>query len=228
MNTSVLFRDLSELVDGSDEDSVSIFAKTLKDHYVGAVDIQVLSPDAEVIMHQPENKLHHRKQPQKYLTLLEAAAKGEVVNATNEKRSNLMAESDLSMRKELMEVMNVFRGPGDGYQDYTPVEIDTTSFEQGGTLIIDIQVGAGEAVGSFDLFDGDAELPTEGFPDDALASEWDIPPGDTGQIRHQFASGQRFKLGATGNWFCEKGSTNAFLVKISVVPSEIGETEASS
>ncbi len=228
MNTSVLFRDLSELVDGSDEDSVSIFAKTLKDHYVGAVDIQVLSPDAEVIMHQPENKLHHRKQPQKYLTLLEAAAKGEVVNATNEKRSNLMAESDLSMRKELMEVMNVFRGPGDGYQDYTPVEIDTTSFEQGGTLIIDIQVGAGEAVGSFDLFDGDAELPTEGFPDDALASEWDIPPGDTGQIRHQFASGQRFKLGATGNWFCEKGSTNAFLVKISVVPSETGETEASS
>ena len=228
MNTSVLRRDLSELVARSGRDRVSVFAETLNDNYVYPVDIQVLSPDAEVIMHQPENKLHHRKQPQKYLTLLEAAAKGEVVNATNEKRSNLMAESDLSMRKELMEVMNVFRGPGDGYQDYTPVEIDTTSFEQGGTLIIDIQVGAGEAVGSFDLFDGDAELPTEGFPDDALASEWDIPPGDTGQIRHQFASGQRFKLGATGNWFCEKGSTNAFLVKISVVPSEIGETEASS
>ena len=228
MNTSVLRRDLSELVARSDRDRVSVFAETLNDNYVYPVDIQVLSPDAEAIMHQPENKLHHRKQPQRYLTLLEAAAKGEVVNTTSEKSSNLMPELDSSSRKELMEVMNVFRGPGDGYQDYTPVEIDTTSFEQGGTLIIDIQVGAGEAVGSFDLFDGDAELPTEGFPDDALASEWDIPPGDTGQIRHQFASGQRFKLGATGNWFCEKGSTNAFLVKISVVPSETGETEASS
>ena len=207
MNTWVLFRDLSELVDDPGEESIDIFAKTLKEHYVGAVDIQVLNPEGEIIMHQPENKLHGNRL-QKYLTLLADAAKGEVTNLASEKR------------EELMEVLNVFRGPGDGYQDYTTVEIDTISFEQEGTLIIDIQVGAGEAVGSFDLFDGDAELPIEGFPDDALVSVWDIPPGDTGQIRHQFARGQRFKLGATGNWFCEKGSTNAFLVKISVVPVE--------
>ena len=225
VNTSVLLRDLSELIEGPDEDSVSVFAKVIKDHYVYPVDIQVLNPKAELIMHQPDSKLPHDNRTQHYLTLLEAAAKGEVVNTTSEKSSNLMQELDSSSRKELMEVMNVFRGPGDGYQDYTPVEIDTTSFEQGGTLIIDIQVGAGEAVGSFDLFDGDAELPTEGFPDDALASEWDIPPGDTGQIRHQFASGQRFKLGATGNWFCEKGSTNAFLARVSVVPAETEETD---
>jgi hypothetical protein len=207
VNTWVLFRDLSELVDDPGEESIDIFAKTLKEHYVGAVDIQVLNPEGEIIMHQPENKLHGNRL-QKYLTLLADAAKGEVTNLASEKR------------EELMEVLNVFRGPGDGYQDYTTVEIDTISFEQEGTLIIDIQVGAGEAVGSFDLFDGDAELPIEGFPDDALVSVWDIPPGDTGQIRHQFARGQRFKLGATGNWFCEKGSTNAFLVKISVVPVE--------
>ena len=207
MNTWVLFRDLPELVDDPGEESIDIFAKTLKEHYVGAVDIQVLNPEGEIIMHQPENKLHGNRL-QKYLTLLADAAKGEVTNLASEKR------------EELMEVLNVFRGPGDGYQDYTTVEIDTISFEQEGTLIIDIQVGAGEAVGSFDLFDGDAELPIEGFPDDALVSVWDIPPGDTGQIRHQFARGQRFKLGATGNWFCEKGSTNAFLVKISVVPVE--------
>ncbi|MCG8625312.1 MAG: hypothetical protein MJE68_25345, partial [Proteobacteria bacterium] len=122
----------------------------------------------------------------------------------------------------------VFRGPGNGYQDYTTVEIDATLFEQGGALIIDIQVGEGEATGSFDLFAGDAELPTEGIPHEALASAWDIPPGDTGQIRHQFTRGQQFKLGATGNWFCEKGSTNAFVARIAVIPAEAGETEISS
>ena len=204
MNTSVLFRDLLELVDGSDKGSVSVFAKTLREHYIGAVDIQVLSPDAEVIMHEPENKLQYSE----YLALL-GDVKGGIVYH----------------RKALKEVLNVFRGPGNGYQDYTVVEIDTTRFEQKGILVIDIQVGEGEATGSFDLFAGDAELPTEGFPDDALASKWDIPPGDTGQIRHQFTRGQRFKLGATGNWFCEKGSTNAFLARVSVVPAETEETD---
>ena len=149
------------------------------------------------------------------MTLLTGAAKGEVVNLTESTEA-----LDLSASKQLMEVLNVFRGPGDGYQDYTTVEIDTTPFEQGGVLIIDIQVGEGEATGSFDLFAGDAELPTEGIPYGALASEWDIPPGDTGKIRHRFTDGQKFKLGATGNWLCEKGSLNAFFVRVSVVPTE--------
>ena len=215
VNTCILFRDLSELIDNySDEERVGIFARTIKENYVGAVDIQVLSPEAEMIVHQPENKLgRSRDRREKYLTLLAGAAKGEAVNL------NVSTEAlDLSASKQLMEVLNVFRGPGDGYQDYTTVEIDTTPFEQGGTLIIDIQVGEGEATGSFDLFAGDAELPTEGIPYEALASEWDIPPGDTGQIRHPFTDGQKFKLGATGNWFCEKGSLNAFLARVSVVP----------
>ena len=151
--------------------------------------------------------------------LLTAAANGEVIDFSSETEES-MPELDLSLGKELIEVLNVFRGPGNGYQDYTTVEIDATAFEQGGTLIIDIQVGEGEATGSFDLFAGDAELPTEGFPDEALASAWDIPPGDTGQIRHPFAHGQKFKLGGTGNWFCEKGSTNTFIARVSVVPIE--------
>lgn len=225
VNTCILFRDLSELIDVySDEERVGIFARTIKENYVGAVDIQVLSPEAEMIVHQPENKLgQKRDRREKYLTLLASAAKGEAVN---------LAEStqalDLSASKQLMQVLNVFCGPGDGYQDYTTVEIDTTPFEQGGTLIIDIQVGEGEATGSFDLFAGDDELPTEGIPYEALASAWDIPPGDTGQIRHPFTDGQKFKLGATGNWFCEKGSLNAFLVSVLVVPKEVEETEVSS
>ena len=196
VNTSVLFRDLLELVEDPDEDSVSVFAKTLRKHYVGAVDIQVLNPEGEIIMHQPENQLPSRDPAQRYLTQLADVAKGEIgspsagtagdptVTSENEEKS--IPKLDLGSPQEAMEVLNVFRGPGDGYQDYTTVEIDTISLEQHGTLIIDIQVGEGEATGSFDLFAGDAELPTEGFPDDALASAWDIPPGDTGQIRHPF------------------------------------------
>ena len=230
VNTCVLLRDLSELIEGSDTERVSLFAKTLKDNYIYPVDIQVLSPEAEVIIHQPDNKLPDNRlrgdRVERYLMLLAAAAKGEVMDFSSESEES-MPELDLSLREELMEILNVFRGPGDGYQDYTTVEIDATPFEQGGTLIIDIQVGAGEATGSFDLFAGDAELPTEGFPDDALASAWDISPSDTGQIRHPFTRGQRFKLGATGNWFCEKGSTNAFLARISVIPAETRETETS-
>ena len=228
INTWVTLRELSELIEGAKGERVSLFARSIKDYYVYPVDIQVLNLEAELIMHQPDSKLPHDNRTQKYLTLLADAVKGEVANLSNGNEEKSATESDLNSRNELMEVLNVFRGPGDGYQDYTVVEIDTTRFEQEGILVIDIQVGEGEAMGSFDLFAGDAELPTEGFPDDALASAWDIPPGKTGRIRYRFARGQRFKLGATGSWSCEKGSTNAFLVQVSVMLAETGEIEASS
>ena len=114
------------------------------------------------------------------------------------------------------EILNAFRAPGSGYQDYTVVNIDTTAFEDSGTLIIDIRVGAADISGSFDLFDGGAELPTEGYPDTALNSAWGIGPGEAGKIRHRFARGSVFKLGATGDWYGEKGRINAFRAKISV------------
>ena len=79
MNTAVLLRDLSELVKGLEAGRVSLFAKTLKDHFVYPVDIQVLNPDAEVIIHQPDNKLGEDR-VEKYLMLLAAALKGEVVD----------------------------------------------------------------------------------------------------------------------------------------------------
>ena len=114
------------------------------------------------------------------------------------------------------EILDVFRAPGEGYQDYTVVNIDTTAFENGGTLIIDIRVGSADTSGSFDLFDGDTELPTEGYPTDALTSMWGIRPNQAGQIKHLFARGKVFKFGATGDWYGEKGRTNAFHAKISV------------
>ena len=114
------------------------------------------------------------------------------------------------------EILDFFRTPERGHQDYTVVKIDATAFEDGGMLTIDLQVGSGQAAGSFDLFDGDNELPTEGVPDNMLAHEWGIPPGGTAVIAYRFDQGQIFQLGATGDWFSEKGSVNAFHARISI------------
>ena len=75
MNTWLLHRDLSELVVHSGRDRVSVFAETLNENYVYPVDIQVLSPEAEVIMHQPESRLPYDNEEQEYLTILGAATK---------------------------------------------------------------------------------------------------------------------------------------------------------
>ena len=113
------------------------------------------------------------------------------------------------------EILDIFRAPGNGYQDYTVVNIDTTAFEEGGTLTIYVQVGSADATGSFDLFDSDAELPTEGIPE-ALISAWGVKPNTATTICHHFERGEVFKLGATGDWFSKKGDMNAFYLKMSV------------
>ena len=114
------------------------------------------------------------------------------------------------------EVLDFFRTPERGHQDYTVVKIDATAFENGGMLTIEIRVGSGKAAGSFDLFHGNSELPTEGTPDNTLAHEWGISPGETAIIAYRFDRGQVFQLGATGDWFSEKGSFNAFYARISI------------
>ena len=113
------------------------------------------------------------------------------------------------------EVLDVFRAPGRGYQDYTVVNIDTTAFEDGGTLSIYVEVGGAEVLGSFDLFDSDTELPTEGVPD-ALVSIPGIEPNAATTIRHRFEQGEVFKLGVTGDQSSKIGDVNAFVAKISV------------
>ena len=126
----------------------------------------------------------------------------------------------LNSTQPSQEILDVFRAPGEGYQDYTVVNIDTTAFEDGGTLIIDIHVGSADVSGSFDLFDSDTELPTEGYPTGARSSMWGIRPSEAGKIRHHFARGKVFKLGATGDWYGEKGRINAFSAKIFVEPAK--------
>ena len=132
----------------------------------------------------------------------------------------------LSSEAPSQDVLDVFRTPTVGYQDYTVVVIDTRAFEKGGTLTIDIETGRADAEGFFYLFDGDSELPMdERVPKDKrLASTW-IEPDETKQLTHRFDRGAFFRLGATGCYGKnEKGSTNAFKARISVEPAQKPES----
>ena len=191
-------------------------------------DSLILSPDLELMGRQPVNDLLGSSMIRDYLTFLEEALAGKLPGFGEDTSEPELLNSDTvlsSLRVVLndvrtsQEVLNIFRTPGPGYQDYTVIEIDATTFENGGVLTIDISVGHAEAAGSFDLFAGNSKLPTKGAPQNTLASAWGIPPGGTGRITYIFERGQFFRLGATGDWFSKKGSTNAFLATISVEPT---------
>ena len=193
-------------------------------------DSLVISPQFEVMGRQPVNELLFGGDTQRrYLTFLQEplAGKQPGLGEDTSVPEPLNSETVLSSLKVVLndvrtsqEVLNIFRTPEPGFQDYTVVEIDTTAFKNGGTLSIDISVGNAEPMGSFDLYDGKTELPTEGMPKGALASAWDIRPGRKGKIEYHFDRGQAFKLGATGSWFSEEGSINAFFLKISIAPEQ--------
>ncbi|MCY4402181.1 MAG: hypothetical protein OXD54_06340 [Candidatus Poribacteria bacterium] len=208
-------------------------------HQHSPVDCMVISADFELLGSLPINEFNDMSKS--YHKFIQAALSGQnpgLNNKGNASRTtdwyaffnsgkqvavkkipeNKVARLNVELNPEHLSqhVMNIFRTPEHGCQDYTIVDIDTKAIEYGYMLNIDIQVGNAEPAGSFDLFDGDSEIPTEGIPHEALASVWDIPPGKTGTIRHRCENGQRFKLGATGNWFSEKGSVNAFYATITV------------
>ena len=52
----------------------------------------------------------------------------------------------LTREQPLQEVVDTFHTPMMAHQDYTVVVIDTTAFEDGGTLTVDIQVGRDDAI----------------------------------------------------------------------------------
>ena len=78
----------------------------------------------------------------------------------------------LTPEQPAQEVVDTFRAPVLAHQDYTVIVINTTAFEAGGTLTIDIQVGRGKGIGIFHLLDGDRKLPTEKVPDGIDAAAW--------------------------------------------------------
>ena len=211
VNTWVLLRELPELIDAEKGEVASLVAKKLQHHYTDSVDILVLTSEAEVLAHQPDRALPYRNRAQHYLTLLQRSLEvfeGELLSKLEAK--------PISFGRKLKEVLHIFHASGTDIPDYTPIEIDLTPFEHGGILHIEIQVGGGEATGSFGLFDGDEEFATNESPDEALTAEWDVPPGGTGHIFHGFKQGRHFKLAATSS-DTKEGSTNAFIARILVV-----------
>ena len=159
VNTWVLLRELPELIGGAKGEVVSLVAQKMKHHYTDSVDILALTPDAEVIMHQPEMALPYRNQAQAYLTVLRHS-----VDAFEGKRARVgnaskLDRNPISLGTALMEILHVFNTSDTDTPDYTVIEIDTTPFERG-ALHIEIQVGAGEATGTFELFDADTEILT--------------------------------------------------------------------
>ena len=192
-------------------------------------DSLVISPEFELMGRQPVNDLlFSGNTPGRYLRFLQESLTGklpglvddtsrpEPLNSDPVLKNLYIALNDINSSQE---VLGVFQTPESGYQDYTVVHIDVTAFENGGMLTIEVSVGHAEAAGSFDLFDGDSELPTEGVPHEALTSAWGVSPGSTQKITYIFERGQSFQLGATGDWFSKKGDINAFRANISVEPA---------
>ena len=179
------------------------------------VDCFVISPDFELMGRLLVNDFiddtwrRKLRWQEGYLIFLKEALEGQQPGL-----GNITLNSEVSSQ----DVLDVFRTPVVGYQDYTIVVIDTRAFENGGTLTVDIEVGRAEAKGVFLLFDGDSQLPMgERVPKDKrLDSVW-IVPDETGKLTHRFDRGEFFRLGATGHHRRnEKGSTNAFKARISV------------
>ena len=205
-------------------------------------DSLILSPDLELMGRQPVNEISG-DWTGGYLTFLKESLAGKLPGFAEESsepqstdggphNSNAVPIGGLNVvltpQRLEQESLSIFRTPKRGYQDYTVIEIDATAFKDGGVLTIDISVGSAEPAGSFDLYAGDTELPTEGMPHGALASAWDVPSGETGTIKYRFDRWKVFKLGGTGSWFSEEGSINAFLAKISVELDEEPEPSKAS
>ena len=216
VNTWVLLRELPELMSGAKGEIVGLVAKKMKRHYTDSVDILALTPDAEVIMHQPEMALPYRNQPQAYLSVLQHAADAFEGKRARVGKGSKLDRNPISLGTELMEVLHTFSTSDTDTPNYTVIEFDATPFERG-ILHIEIQVGTGEAVGTFELFDTDVESLTKAATGKALTGAWNVSPGRIGHIFHHFRQGQHFKLVATGvdN---RKTGTNAFLARVSVIP----------
>ena len=182
------------------------------------VDCFVISPEFELMGRQLVNELSEDgerrglSEQEYYLTFLKEALEGKQPGLGN---------ITLTREHPSHAVLDTFRTPICGHQDYTVVTIDTTAFENGGTLTIDLEIGRGNSDGTFYLVNSDTEFPTtEGIPKkDLLAWAWS-ESGETGQITHRFDRGQRFKLGAIGPSKEEEACINAFHAKISVAENQ--------
>ncbi len=178
------------------------------------VDCLVISPTFELMGRQPANELsedikysRHRR-AEYYLTFYKEALKGKHPGL-----GNLV----LTKENPIEEVSDLIRTPTVDNENLTIIIIDATSFENGGTLTVDIVVGREDGEGAFYLFDKDFELPAEEevSEEGSLAWTWG-EPGDKRQIEYSFNHGQLFKLVVTRYWDDDEPYTNAFYTKFSI------------
>lgn len=174
------------------------------------VDSFVISSEFELMGKQQFNELERDGiSPAKYYhTFLREALAGKEPGLGNIVLSN---------EHPLQEVSDVIRTPTVDDEKLTLVTIDALSFENGGTLTIDILIGREEAEGAFYLFDRDFKLPVEEevSEEGSLAWTWG-ESGEKRQIRYRFNRGQCFKLVVTRYWDEDVPHINAFHIKISV------------
>ena len=230
INTWIRNIDLRRMHDPVGFDGISPLARTIISNKWrrGPVDTWVISPELEAIGHVAVNEYldNNRREDgtlesENYLLFLADALAGKLPGFGN---------TVLTPEQPTQRILDVVRTPEYGHQDYTVVVIDTTAFENGGTLIIDIEVGSEKAFGAFHLLDADHKLTFDAARKRPelimLEKSHDIGwygPCETGQMTHRFERGQIFKLVALGWPSNEKGTINAFQARISVEPAEKSE-----
>lgn len=231
INTWVRNVDLGRFRDSCGFDGMPPLARTIirNKWWRGPVDTWVISPELEAIGHVAVNEYldNNRREDgtlesENYLLFLADSLAGKLPGFGN---------TVLTPEQPSQEILDVFRTPEYGHQDYTVIVIDTTVFESGGTLVIDVEVGSEKAYGAFHLLDADHKLTFDAVRKRPelimLEKSHDIGwyyPCETGQMTHRFERGQLFKLVALGWASNEKGGINAFQAKISVEAAERSES----
>ena len=219
INTWVLNTDMKRLRDANTIDDLPPLTQIIVQGWkrLSPIDSLIISPELELMGRQPVNELPLRNKAKAYRLFLSEALAGKRPGVGESIPMPLSSSRGVVLDRiqPSVEVLDTF-GYATAPQDATVIRIDTTAFENGGTLTIAIQVGRADLVGSFDLFPGDSALQTEGTPQNALAQAWGIQPRETGTITYRFDKGQVFQLRATGGWVNQEGGTNAFRARISV------------
>lgn len=223
INTWIRSVELKRLRDTLEYKQMSPLARTIicNKWRRGPVDTWIITPELETIGHVDINEYlgNNRREDsalesENYLLFLKDSLAGKLPGL-----GNIVLTPDQPSQT----VLDVFRTPEYGHQDYTVVVIDTTAFENGGTLTVDLELGIDKAYGSFFLldaeqklsFDADKKRPGINMFDDAHDIGW-YDPCEIGQMTHRFEHGQIYKLVGMGWGSNEKGSINAFQATFSI------------
>ncbi|RKU29490.1 hypothetical protein C6497_06160 [Candidatus Poribacteria bacterium] len=230
-------------------DTNNALAQAIKEgwHESSPVDCFVISPDFEMIGKLPLNKYLYdghdwdggRTRAENYrLFLIESIERKYPGFNTDNSFAYLIEDGEdtqeqenslnpyitglnvvLNSQQSTLDVVDVVRTHKAGFQQSTIINIDTTAFENGGTLTIDIRFGSAEFFTSCYLYEGDIQFPQERGQryDQSIANATDIPQNGTAKISYPFYHSQHFRLALAVSEIMEsKDSVNAFQARISV------------